>query len=50
MTADMWEAENQGFAVVFVVLSSAGSSPIGRFFGGIIGEYLSWHWIFWVQL
>lgn len=50
MTADMWEADDQGFAVAFVVLSSVGGSTIGPFFGGIIGQYLSWHWIFWVQL
>lgn len=50
MTADMWEAEDQGYAVAFVVLSSVGGSTIGPFFGGFIGEYLDWHWIFWVQL
>lgn len=50
MTADMWEADNQGFAVAYVVLSSVGGSTIGPFFGGIIGEYLSWPWVFWIQL
>lgn len=50
MTADMWEANDQGYAVAYVVLSSVGGSTIGPFFGGIIGEYLSWHWVFWVQL
>ena len=50
MTADMWEAEGQGYAVAFVVLSSVGGSTIGPFFGGFIGEYLDWHWVFWVQL
>ncbi|KAJ5304475.1 Elongator complex protein 3 [Penicillium atrosanguineum] len=50
MTADMWEADDQGYAVAFVVLSSVGGSTIGPFFGGIIGQYLSWHWVFWVQL
>ncbi|KAJ5191343.1 uncharacterized protein N7498_010328 [Penicillium cinerascens] len=50
MTADMWEPDDQGFAVAYVVLSSVGGSTIGPFFGGIIGEYLSWHWVFWVQL
>lgn len=50
MTADMWEPDNQGFAVAYVVLSSVGGSTIGPFFGGIIGQYLSWPWVFWVQL
>ena len=50
MTADMWEAEDQGFAVAFVVLSSVGGSTVGPFFGGIIGQYLSWPWVFWIQL
>lgn len=50
MTADMWEAEDQGFAVAFVVLSSVGGSTVGPFFGGLIGEYLDWHWVFWIQL
>ncbi|KAJ5723909.1 Major facilitator superfamily domain general substrate transporter [Penicillium malachiteum] len=50
MTADMWEADDQGFAVAYVVLSSVGGSTIGPFFGGIIAQYLSWHWVFWVQL
>ncbi|GAQ11660.1 hypothetical protein ALT_8981 [Aspergillus lentulus] len=50
MTADMWEAEDQGYAVAYVVLSSVGGSTIGPFFGGFIGQYLSWHWVFWVQL
>ncbi|KAJ6092833.1 Major facilitator superfamily domain general substrate transporter [Penicillium sp. IBT 16267x] len=50
MTADMWEADDQGYAVAYVVLSSVGGSTIGPFFGGIIGQYLSWPWVFWVQL
>lgn len=50
MTADMWEPDDQGFAVAFVVLSSVGGSTIGPFFGGIIGQYLSWPWVFWIQL
>ena len=50
MTADMWEPDDQGFAVAWVVLSSVGGSTVGPFFGGFIGEYLSWPWVFWVQL
>ncbi|CAG8893222.1 unnamed protein product [Penicillium egyptiacum] len=50
MTADMWEADDQGYAVAFVVLSSVGGSTIGPFFGGMIGEWLTWQWVFWIQL
>ena len=50
MTADMWEADDQGYAVAYVVLSSVLGSTVGPFFGGFIGQYLSWHWVFWVQL
>ncbi|KAJ5574024.1 Major facilitator superfamily domain general substrate transporter [Penicillium hispanicum] len=50
MTADMWEADDQGFGVAFVVLSSVGGSTIGPVFGGFIGQYLTWPWVFWVQL
>ncbi|GIK02001.1 hypothetical protein Aspvir_006044 [Aspergillus viridinutans] len=50
MTADILEAEDQGYAVAYVVLSSVGGSTVGPFFGGFIGQYLSWHWVFWVQL
>ncbi|PWY65985.1 MFS general substrate transporter [Aspergillus heteromorphus CBS 117.55] len=50
MTADMWEIDDQGFAVAYVVLSSVGGSTIGPVFGGFIGQYLSWPWVFWVQL
>ncbi|OQD64918.1 hypothetical protein PENPOL_c007G03085 [Penicillium polonicum] len=50
MTADMWEADDQGYAVAFVVLSSVGGSTVGPFFGGMIGEWLTWQWVFWIQL
>lgn len=50
MTADMWEPDNQGFAVAYVVLSSVGGSTIGPVFGGFIGQWLTWPWVFWVQL
>lgn len=50
MTADMWEADDQGFAVAYVVLSSVGGTSIGPIFGGFIQEYLSWRWNFWIQL
>lgn len=50
MTADMWEPNDQGFAVAFVVLSSVGGSSIGPIFGAFIQRYLAWQWNFWVQL
>ncbi|KAJ5099380.1 Major facilitator superfamily domain general substrate transporter [Penicillium argentinense] len=50
MTADMWEPDNQGFAVAYVVLSSVGGSTIGPVFGGFIGQWLTWEWVFWIQL
>lgn len=50
MTADMWDANDQGFAVAFVVLSSVGGSSIGPVFGGLMEEHLSWQWNFWIQL
>ncbi|CAG8933202.1 unnamed protein product [Penicillium salamii] len=50
MTADMWEADDQGYAVAYVVLSSVGGSTVGPFFGGMIGQWLDWHWVFWMQL
>lgn len=50
MTADMWEPQDQGFAVAYVVLSSVGGTSIGPIFGAFIERYLSWQWNFWVQL
>lgn len=50
ITADMWESNDQGFAVAFVVLSSVGGSSIGPIFGGLMEDHLSWHWNFWIQL
>ncbi|GEQ69695.1 hypothetical protein JCM33374_g3369 [Metschnikowia sp. JCM 33374] len=50
ITADMWEANTQGFAVAFVVLSSVGGSALGPIFGGLCQDHLSWRWNFWIQL
>ena len=51
MIADMWEADNQQYAVAFVVFSSVGGSVFGPIIGGFIqGSSLSWRWTIWVQL
>lgn len=48
--ADMWEPDEQEYAVAFLVLSSVGGSVVGAVVGGFVEEYLSLEWIFWVQL
>jgi len=48
--ADMWEPEDQEYAIAFLVLSSVGGSVVGAVVGGFVGQYLSLPWIFWIQL
>ncbi|KAI4163572.1 MAG: hypothetical protein LQ342_002844 [Letrouitia transgressa] len=50
MVADMWEPDDQQYAVAFIVLSSVGGSVLGPVFGAFSQKYLSWRWIFWLQL
>jgi MFS family permease len=50
MVADMWEADDQQYAVAFIVLSSVGGSVVGPIVGAFIQAYLPWYWNFWVQL
>lgn len=50
MCADMWEPNDQGYAVAYIVLSSVGGTSIGPIFGGIIKAKLAWFWNFWIQL
>ena len=50
MVADMWEPDDQQYAVAFIVLSSVGGSVLGPVFGAFIQRYLAWNWIFWMQL
>ncbi|SPC67997.1 related to multidrug resistant protein [Ustilago sp. UG-2017b] len=50
MVADLWEPDEQQFAVVFVVLSSVGGTSVGPFVGGFIQAYLKLEWNFWIQL
>ncbi|KAF2638915.1 polyamine transporter 4 [Massarina eburnea CBS 473.64] len=48
--ADMWEPDEQEYAVAFLVLSSVGGSVVGAIAGGFIEERYSLPWVFWVQL
>jgi MFS family permease len=50
MVADMWEPDDQQYAVAFIVLSSVAGSAFAPIAGGAVGEYLNWHWNFWIQL
>lgn len=50
MVADMWEPDDQQYAVAFIVFSSVGGSVLGPIAGGFIQTYLDWRWIFWIQL
>ena len=50
MVADMWEPENQQFAVAYVVLSSVSGSVIAPICGGFIKTYLDWQYVFWICL
>ena len=50
MVADMWESDNQQYAVAFVVFSSVGGSILGPVVGGFSERYLSWRWSIWIQV
>lgn len=50
MIADMWEADNQQYAVAFVVFSSVGGSVLGPVVGGFVEYYCNWRWNIWIQL
>ncbi|EGP85761.1 uncharacterized protein MYCGRDRAFT_110270 [Zymoseptoria tritici IPO323] len=50
MIADMWESDNQQYAVAFVVFSSVGGSILGPIVGGFSEAYLGWRWSIWIQL
>ncbi|CDH11781.1 related to synaptic vesicle transporter SVOP and related transporters (major facilitator superfamily) [Zygosaccharomyces bailii ISA1307] len=50
VVADMWEPQDHGYAIAFVVLASVLGAVIGPIFGGLMEEHLSWHWNFWIQL
>ena len=44
MIADMWEADDQQYAVAFVVFSSVGGSILGPIVGGFSEAYLAWRY------
>ncbi|KAJ6142469.1 hypothetical protein N7471_001922 [Penicillium samsonianum] len=48
--ADMWEPDDQEYAVAFLVLSSVGGSVVGAVVGGFVEVRHPLAWIFWVQL
>ncbi|KAF2397286.1 MFS general substrate transporter, partial [Trichodelitschia bisporula] len=48
--ADMWEPNDQEYAVAFLVLSSVGGSVVGAIVGSFVEAYLSLPWVFWIQL
>ncbi|KAL6720085.1 hypothetical protein ACLMJK_002006 [Lecanora helva] len=50
MVADMWDADNQQYAVAFVVFSSVGGSILGPVVGGFSERYCAWQWSIWIQL
>ncbi|KOS40507.1 hypothetical protein ACN38_g8639 [Penicillium nordicum] len=50
MVADMWEPEDQQYAVAFIVLSSVAGSVVAPVVGGFVATFLDWHWNFWIQL
>ncbi|MCJ1465129.1 hypothetical protein MMC07_003745 [Pseudocyphellaria aurata] len=49
MVADMWEPDDQQYAVAFIVFSSVAGSVLGPIAGGFIQTYLDWRWNFWIQ-
>ena len=50
MIADMWQADEQQYAVAFVVFSSVAGSVFGPIVGGFVQTYCPWRWNIWIQL
>ncbi|KAL8918557.1 MAG: hypothetical protein Q9208_007269 [Pyrenodesmia sp. 3 TL-2023] len=50
MVADMWEANDQQYAVAFIVFSSVGGAVLGPVVGGFVEKNLAWQWSIWIQL
>lgn len=49
MVADMWQPDDQQWAVAFIVLSSVGGSVLGPVVGAFSKKFLAWQWIFGLQ-
>jgi len=50
MIADLFESDDQQYAVAYVVFSSVGGSVLGPIVGGFTEAHLDWRWSIWVQL
>lgn len=50
MIADMFDSDNQQYAVAYIVMSSVGGSILGPIVGGFVQYYLEWRWCIWIQL
>lgn len=50
MIADIFESDNQQYAVAFIVFSSVGGSILGPVIGGFSEKFLKWQWSIWIQL
>ncbi|MCJ1318792.1 hypothetical protein MMC15_004123 [Xylographa vitiligo] len=50
MVADIFEADNQQYAVAYIVFSSVGGSVLGPVVGGFVEQFLPWRWCIWIQL
>lgn len=50
MIADIFEPDEQQYAVAYIVFSSVGGSILGPIIGGFVEAYLDWRWTIWIQL
>jgi MFS family permease len=50
MVADMWNADDQQFAVAYIVFSSVGGSVLGPIVEGFVEQHVAWRWNIWIQL
>lgn len=50
MIADMFESDEQQYAVAYIVFSSVGGSSLGPVVGGFVQQFLDWRWTIWIQL
>ncbi|KAK1544122.1 major facilitator superfamily transporter [Colletotrichum paranaense] len=50
MVADLYQPEEQQWAVLFVVLSSVLGTSVGPVAGGPIQKFLPWYWNLWIQM